>query len=257
MDSVERAWVRREEGGKNIPSRVHTNGSLTDNSQLGQLLFVNRLLAIGRHDSQGTRRDKGRARTESPASRDGSVHENLHALGLEILSMLLAQQLQSAAQARLEVVGPFVNGSVDVNLVIGNVELAGLELGVLDVGDLDPEGALLGSWQVGGDGDDGVGGDGHGKHRVQGVVDVLADDVHSAGGARHELGLVAVGGLKLGEEVVPSFLLRGEGIGCVDVLERVGDGDGAGHCECYVEEYLLNWTSQVRILPSEEEIGKE
>lgn len=82
-----------------------------------------------------------------------------------------------------------------------------------------------------GNGDDGVGGDGHGKNRIQRVVDVLADDVHSAGGARDKLGLVAVGRLELGEEVVPSFCLRGEGIGRVDVLERVGDGDGAGHCD--------------------------
>lgn len=81
------------------------------------------------------------------------------------------------------------------------------------------------------DGENGVGGDGHGKHRVQGVVDVLADDVHSARGAGDELGLVAVGGLKLGKEVVPSFCLRGEGVGGVDVLERVGDGHGAGHCD--------------------------
>ena len=83
-----------------------------------------------------------------------------------------------------------------------------------------------------GDGDDGVGGDGHRKHGVQRVIDVLADDVHSAGGAGHELGLVAVSGLKLGEEVVPSFCLRREGIGRVDVLEGVGDGDGTRHCDC-------------------------
>lgn len=133
------------ERGKDIPSRVHTNGPLADDGQLRQLLLVNRLLAIGRHDGQSTSRHESSTRAESSASRHGAVHENLHALGPEVLSMLLAQQLQSSAQTGLEVVGPFVNGRVDVDGIVGNIELARLELGILHVGDLDPEGALLGS----------------------------------------------------------------------------------------------------------------
>lgn len=58
---------------------------------------------------------------------------------------------------------------------------------------------------------------------------MFADDVDPAGRAGHEVGGLAVGRLELREEVVPALALRGQRVGGVDLVQRPGEGDGAGH----------------------------
>jgi len=69
-----------------------------------------------------------------------------------------------------------------------------------------------------------------GENGLEGVVDVLADYVDSAWGARHELRCVAVICFELGEESLPSCCLGGEGISGVYILEGLYDWDCSCHC---------------------------
>ena len=181
-------------GRRIIPSRVDTNSTLTDNGQLCQLLLGDGRLAVGNHDCQRAGTNKSSAGAQAPTDGHSPVHNKLHIHGDKVGTPLPPQELEGAPQAALEVIRPLKFGGINVDVALGgDIELPGGELGILDVADLDAEG-VLGGGGLGGHGEQGVGGDGHGKDGIEGVVDVLADDVDSAGRAGHKGGLAAVSG---------------------------------------------------------------
>lgn len=222
--------MRRGPEKVDLPAGVDADSTLADNGELGQLRLVNRLLAVGAHDSQG--RDAGESSTgaETTTNGDGTIHQDLHALRPEARAALAAQELESAAETAPEVVGPLMDLGVDGHITVDvDFEGAGGELVALEVCDLEFEGGRVRGSFVDGDGEDGVGGDGHRQDGVEGVVDVLADDVHATRRAGDEGGGVAVLHLELVKQRVPALCLDGEGIFGVDVGEGRRGGDGAGH----------------------------
>jgi hypothetical protein len=109
--------------------------------------------------------------------------------------------------------------SIDFHVAIDrDIEFSGRELGILHVCELNLEGLGLGDRYVGRYGQDGICRYGHWEDRVEGVVDVLADDVHTTGRPGDELGGLRVGSAELGEESIPSLCFRRERIFRVDVL---------------------------------------
>lgn len=66
------------------------------------------------------------------------------------------------------------------------------------------------------DGEEGISRYCHGKDFVEGVIDMLANDVDTTWGSRDKGSRVAILGGEGGEEVVPALLLRGEGICGID-----------------------------------------
>lgn len=235
------APLREDGGGLVHATTVDADGALRHNGQLGQLGLVDGFLAVGDHDGQCRGAGEGSRGGQAATGGDGAVHEDLHRDGLVVGTVLLAQELECATQAGLEVVGPFVHRGVNLDGVRGNVELAGGEFGGLDVGDLNLESARLhvGGVDFGGDGDDGIGGNGHGQDGVERVVNVLANNVDSAWGAGDKVGGLAICRLELGQEIVPPFALGGEGICCVDLVQRPRERDWAGHDqECSMEMVL-------------------
>ena len=219
------------ESGKSVPARVDADGTFADNGELRQHRLVHGVLPVGNHDAQRARCREGGARAESPAGRNGPVHQDLHAPGPEAVAAPRTQHLARAPQPALEVVGPLVDGGINLDAAEGNVQLAGRKAIVLDVGDPDLVGAVVGRRSVGsrGDGKQAVGRDGHGQHAIQRVVDVLADDVHAAGAARHEVGLAAEALPEAGEEPSPSFRLLLHGGFGIDLGKRLDDRDEVGH----------------------------
>lgn len=94
--------------------------------------------------------------------------------------MLLPQQTKHTSKSTLEVIRPLQFCRIDRHVSVDrNLKVPGLKL-VLHISDADAE--CLGVVGDGGvrHGQEGVGGDGHGEHRVEGVVNVLADNVDSA-----------------------------------------------------------------------------
>lgn len=82
-----------------------------------------------------------------------------------------------------------------------------------------------------GNGEKGVGSNGHGQHRVERVVNVLSNNVNSSRGASDERSSMSVGRLKLAEKVIPSWTLLSERRRRIDVAQGVGNGHGTGHDE--------------------------
>ncbi len=102
--------------------------------------------------------------------------------------MFGSQKLQCAAQTGFEVVGPFVNFGVDVDGFVWDIEFVGGKLLGLNVGHFDLVAAFWGLRVVNYTySKKDVGRDGHGEDGVEGVVDVFADNVDSAGRARYKV----------------------------------------------------------------------
>lgn len=143
--------------------------------------------------------------------------------------MLLPQQTKHTLKSTLEVIRPLQFCRIDRNISInGHFKVPGLKL-VIHISDADAE--CLGVFGDGcvRHGEECVGGDGHGEHRVEGVVNVFANNVDSSRGASNKRSWVSIYGLKLGEEVIPSWCFGRERGRRVDVGESVCDGDGARH----------------------------
>ncbi|KAI6773774.1 hypothetical protein HG531_000623 [Fusarium graminearum] len=146
--------------------------------------------------------------------------------------MLLPEQIHHTSQTTLEVVGPFKLSCVDRNFAIkGDLKVCGLELVVLHIGNANAKRLGVAGGRCSRDSEEGVSGDGHRQHRVQRVVNVLSNDIYSSRRASDKGSSMAVGGLKLGEEVVPSRSLFSERILRIDVAQGVGNRDRARHVE--------------------------
>lgn len=213
-----------------LPSRVYANSSFTDNGKFRKFFLIHLFHAICNHDGESTGTDKSSTGAQATADGNVAIHGDINVIGTEIGTVLLAQQLERSTQPALEVVGPLELCRVDFN-ISGDwyLELGRGKLVVEDVVDADLKGLRLRRGGPTGQGDDGVGGDGHGQNCVQRVVDVLADDVNSAGRSRHKGRLVAIGAGELGHEGVPSRSFGGEGGFGVNVCEGARDGDRARH----------------------------
>lgn len=98
------------------------------------------------------------------------------------------------------------------------------EAGGENVGDFDCEGGSGRRGRNGVYGEEGVGGYCHGEDGVEGVVDVLADDVDSAGRTGDEFSGLAIVGFELPEEGIPAHALSKNCVFGVDV------GQGPGAC---------------------------
>lgn len=111
--------------------------------------------------------------------------------------VLPQQQLEGPAETASKIVGPLVLRSVNVDVAVDrDVKLPGRVLVGLDIGNVHLECRIRRRPVVDRHGEKGVGGNCHGKDRVEGVVDVFANDVHPAGRPRDKVGRVAMAALK-------------------------------------------------------------
>lgn len=164
-----RPSLREDRGALVHAAAVDAHGALGDDGELGELGLVDLLLAVGDHDRQRGRAGEGGGRAQAATGGDGAVHEDPHGHGLVGSAVFLSEQLEGAPQAGLEVVSPLVDGGVDLDGVEGDVEGVRREAGGLDVGNLDAicAGFDRRAVDLGGHGEEAVGGDGHGEHGVK------------------------------------------------------------------------------------------
>jgi len=117
-----------------------------------------------------------------------------------------------------------VDCGININCTIWDLEFAGGELFGLNIGDFDLVG-LGGSWGIfeDSDCDQDIGCYCHRENGVEGVVDVLANDIDSAWRTGHELCWMSKIALELLQEGLPSCGLTCQSIFSVDVLEGLCD----------------------------------
>lgn len=163
-------------------------------------------MVVGLHDGQGTCAYERSTAGNTTTGGHVAIHQNLHTDRDQRASIRLAQELQCAKQTGLEVVHPFVLLRINLDIgIVGHAKFARGELLRRNVGNFNSRAGGPGGNDL--DGHNHIDAHGGREDIVEGVVDMLADDVDASRASRHEVGSVIIFLVKLGDETFPALLV--------------------------------------------------